>query len=141
MVLFEKFGQQPLNRQSERYGREGVDLSLSTLADQVGACTGALRPLHALIEDHALKAERLHGDDTTVPILAKGKTDTGRAWVYVATTGPLPELRRRRRNSNASRDGSGDYPERHLKQFTGIGGYVSRIPRRARAQATLPVPF
>ena len=46
MILFEKFGQhQPLNRQSERYAREGVDLSLSTLADQVGACAAALRPL------------------------------------------------------------------------------------------------
>jgi len=39
MILFEKFGQhQPLNRQSERYAREGIDLSVSTLADQVGAC-------------------------------------------------------------------------------------------------------
>ena len=39
MILFEKFGQhQPLNRQAERYAREGVPLSLSTLADQVGAC-------------------------------------------------------------------------------------------------------
>jgi transposase len=93
MVLFEKFGQhQPLNRQSERYAREGIDLSLSTLADQVGACAAALRPLHALIEDHVLKAERLHGDDTTVPILAKGKTDTGRAWVYPRR----PALRRHR---------------------------------------------
>src|SRR5205085_10936355 len=83
MILFEKFGQhQPLNRQSERYAREGIDLSLSTLADQVGACAAALRPLHALIENHVLAAERLHGDDTTVPILAKGKTNTGRAWVY-----------------------------------------------------------
>ena len=51
MILFEKFGQhQPLNRQSERYAREGIDLSLSTLADQVGACAAALRPLYALIE-------------------------------------------------------------------------------------------
>jgi transposase len=69
MVLFEKFGQhQPLNRQSERYAREGVELSLSTLADQVGACAAVLRPLHPLIEEHVLSAERLHGDDTTVPI-------------------------------------------------------------------------
>ena len=46
MILFEKFGQhQPLNRQSERYVREEIDLSLSTLADQVGACAAALRPL------------------------------------------------------------------------------------------------
>ena len=49
MILFEKFGQhQPLNQQSgRRYAREGVELSLSTLADQVGACATALRPLHA----------------------------------------------------------------------------------------------
>src|SRR5690349_19820818 len=60
MILFEKFGQhQPLNRQSERYRREGIDLSVSTLADQVGACTMVLQPLHALIERHALSAERL----------------------------------------------------------------------------------
>jgi transposase len=46
MIVFEKYGQhQPLNRQSERYVREGVDLSLSTLADQVGGCAAALRAL------------------------------------------------------------------------------------------------
>ena len=76
MILFEKFGQhQPLNRQSERYRREGIDLSVSTLADRVGACTTVLQPLHALIERHVLAAERLHGDDTTVPILAKVQSE------------------------------------------------------------------
>ena len=65
MILFEKYGQhQPLNRQRDRYAREGVDLSLSTLADQVGACAVALRPLHDLIAEHVLSADRLHGDDT-----------------------------------------------------------------------------
>ena len=59
MILFEKFGQhQPPNRQSERYRREGIDLSVSTLADQVGACTTALQPLHALIERHVLAARQ-----------------------------------------------------------------------------------
>ena len=58
---------------------EGIELSLSTLADQVGACATALRPLHALIERHVLAAERLHGDDTTVPILAKGQTIKGQS--------------------------------------------------------------
>ena len=80
-IVFEKYGQhQPLNRQSERYAREGVALSVSTLADQVGACAFALRPLHELIAAHVLGAQRLHGDDTPVPVLAKGKTDTARAW-------------------------------------------------------------
>ena len=90
MILFEKYGQhQPLNRQRDRYAREGVDLSLSTLADQVGACTVALKPLHDLIADHVLAAERLHGDDTPVPVLARGRCATGRAWVYVRDDRPF----------------------------------------------------
>ncbi len=90
MILFEKFGQhQPLNRRSERYRREGIELSVSTLADQVGACTAALKPLHALIEAHVLEAQRLHGDDTTVPTLAKGKTRKGHIWTYVRDDRPF----------------------------------------------------
>src|SRR4029077_4883088 len=65
MILFEKFGQhQPLNRQAERYAKEGVRLSLSTLADQVGGCRAALLPLFKRLEAYVLSAERLHGDDT-----------------------------------------------------------------------------
>ncbi|HEY3622245.1 MAG TPA: IS66 family transposase, partial [Roseiarcus sp.] len=121
MILFEKFGQhQPLNRQSERYAREGVDLSLSTLADQVGACALALRPLYALIEAHVLSAERLHGDDTTVPILAKGKTETGRVWTYVRDDRPFGGKDPPGALYYASRDRSGEHPERHLKSFVGI---------------------
>ena len=83
-IVYEKYGQhQPLNRQSERYAREGVELSVSTLDDQVGACAFALRPLHELIAAHVLGAWRLHGDDTPVPVLAKGKTDTARAWAFL----------------------------------------------------------
>ena len=120
---------QPLNRQSERYAREGVDLSLSTLADQVGACAAALKPLHALIEAHVLGADRLHGDDTTVPILAKGKTDTGRIWTYVRDDRPFGGSSPPAALYYASRDRRQEHPERHLKSFTGIlqadayGGY------------------
>jgi hypothetical protein len=121
MILFEKFGQHlPLNRQSERYAREGIDLSLSTLADQVGACAAALKPLHALIEAHVLAAERLHGDDTTVPILAKGKTDTGRIWTYVRDDRPFGGQSPPAALYYASRDRRQEHPERHLKNFTGF---------------------
>ena len=90
MVIFEKFGQhQPLNRQAERYAREGVDLSLSTLADQVGACAAALQPIHDLIRAHVLAAERLHGDDTTVPLLARGGSRQARLWTYVRDDRPF----------------------------------------------------
>jgi transposase len=121
MILFEKFGQhQPLNRQSERYRREGIDLSVSTLADQVGACTAVLQPLHALIERHVLAAERLHGDDTTVPILAKGKTVTGHIWTYVRDDRPFGSRAPPAALYYASRDRRHEHPARHLQNFTGI---------------------
>ena len=120
-ILFEKYGaHQPLNRQSERYAREGVVLSVSTLADQVGACAMALKPLHDLIVAHVLAAERLHGDDTPVPVLAKGKTATGRAWVYVRDDRPFAGPNPPAALFRYSRDRSGDHPVEHLRTFAGI---------------------
>jgi transposase len=121
MILFEKFGQhQPLNRQAERYAREGVDLSVSTLADQVGACAVALAPLHALIEAHVLAAERLHGDDTPVPVLAKTKTATGRLWTYVRDDRPFGGDAPPAALFRYSRDRRGEHPQRHLAGWSGI---------------------
>jgi hypothetical protein len=93
---------QPLNRQSERFVREGVDISLSTLADLIGHACVALAPIHALIGHHVLAGSRVHGpshglqanhcramDDTTVPLLARGGTKTARLWTYVRDGEPL----------------------------------------------------
>jgi transposase len=120
MILFEKYGQhQPLNRQSERYAREGVDLDLSTLADLVGTAAAVLAPLHELIRQHVLGAERLHGDDTPVPVLAKGKTSTGRLWAYVRDDRPFgqgePAVL-----FHYSPDRRGEHPEQHLAGYSGI---------------------
>jgi transposase len=121
MILFEKFGaHQPLNRQSERYAREGIDLSLSTLADHVGAAAFMLRPLHALIEKHVLAAERVHGDDTTVPVLAKGKTITGRLWAYVRDDKPFGGPAPPAAVFYYSRDRTAAHPEQHLERYSGI---------------------
>jgi transposase len=120
-ILFEKFGQhQPLNRQAERYAREGVELSLSTLADQVGACASALAPLHDRIAAHVLSAGRLHGDDTPVPVLAKGKTDTGRLWVYVRDDRPFAGGAPPAALFRYSRDRRGEHPAAHLGGWSGI---------------------
>jgi transposase len=130
MILFEKYGQhQPLNRQAERYAREGVPLSLSTLADQVGACCAVLSPLLRRLEAHVFAAERLHGDDTTVPVLATGKTDTGRCWVYVRDDRPFGGQDPPAAMFYYSRDRGGEHPARHLAGYAGIlqadayGGY------------------
>jgi len=93
---------------------------LSTLADQVGVCTTVLQPLHALIERHVLAAERLHGDDTTVPILAKGKTIKGHIWTYVRDDRPFGGRAPPAALYYASRDRRHEHPARHLHGFTGI---------------------
>ena len=130
MILFEKFGQhQPLNRQCERFAREGVEISLSTAADMVGTAVGVLKPLHALLEAHVLAADRLHGDDTTVPVLAKGKTDTGRIWTYLRDDRPFGGKAPPGAVYYYSRDRRGEHPLKHLAAYTGIlqadayGGY------------------
>ena len=121
MILFEKYGQhQPLNRQAERYAREGVPLSLSTLADQVGACCTALRPIHERLIAHVLAAGRLHGDDTTVPVLAKGKTVTARCWTYVRDDRPFGGRAPPGAVFFYSRDRAGEHPQRHLASYSGI---------------------
>ncbi len=130
MVLFEKFGQhQPLNRQAERYAKEGVEISLSTLADQVGACAVALRPIHDLIRAHVLGAKRLHADDTTVPLMAKGGTQTARLWTYLRDDRPFAGGAPPAALYYFSTDRRKEHPTRHLAGWTGIlqadayGGY------------------
>ena len=60
----------PLYRQSGIYAREGVELERSTLAGWVGQCNALLRPLVAALQKHVLSGEKLHADDTPVPVLA-----------------------------------------------------------------------
>ncbi len=121
MIMFEKFGQhQPLNRQAERYAREGVPLSLSTLADQVGACCAALMPLFDRLKAHVMAGARLHGDDTTIPVLARGKTETARIWVYARDDRPFGGSAPPAAVFYYSRDRRAEHPIGPLAGYTGI---------------------
>ena len=121
MILYEKFGaHQPLNRLCERYALEGVPIPLSTMADAVGAACLALRPILTALERHVFSAERLHGDDTTVPVLAAGKTDIARCWVYVADDKPFGGTSPPAAMFYYSRDRSGEHPQAHLAKWSGI---------------------
>ena len=121
MILYAKYGEhQPLNRQSETYAREGVDLDVSTLADHVGAGAAVLSPLTELIRRHVFAAERVHGDDTTVPLLAKGKTITARLWTYVRDDRPFAGPDPPAAVFFYSRNRAGEHPARHLAGYAGI---------------------
>ena len=120
-LVFQKYGlHQPLNSQRDRLESEGIPLSLSTLADQIGAVSVAVKPLFLLLEAHVLAAERLHGDDTTVPLLAKYKTDIARMWDYVRNDSPFGGTAPPGVVMYYSRNRRGEHPRAHLAHYTGI---------------------
>jgi transposase len=112
----------PLHRQAEIYARSDIDLPRSTLADMVGQAAQLLRPLVDVLARHVMAGERVHADDTTVPVLAPGlgKTRTGRSWVYVRDdrpfAGPAPPGALYRYTP----DRKGEHPREHLREFRGI---------------------
>jgi transposase len=120
-VLFSKYrAHLPLNRQSDMYEAEGVHLDVSTLADWVGACAATLMPLVEEIEKHVLAAERIHADDTTVPVLAKNQCTTGRLWTYVRDDAPFGGTAAPAALFHYSPDRGRAHPERHLAAYSGL---------------------
>lgn len=112
----------PLYRQAEIYARDGVDLDRSTLADWGGQTARLTRLLIKAVGRHVMTAERLHADDTTVPILelGRGRTKTGRLWCDVRDDRPFggraaPAMRYR-----YSADCKGKHPREYLAVLTGI---------------------
>src|ERR1700686_3680842 len=111
----------PLYRQSEIYAREGVELERSTLADWVGGTSQLLAPLVEELRRHVLGANKLHADDTPVPVLApgNGKTKTGRLWTYVRDDRPAGDATPAAVWFVYSPDRKGEHPQSPLGPFTG----------------------
>ena len=111
----------PLYRQSEIYGREGVELERSTLAGWIGGTSRALEPLVEAVRRYVLAAAKLHGDDTPVPVLAPGagKTKTGRLWTYVRDERPAGGDAAPAVWFAYSPDRKGEHPRAHLRGFAG----------------------
>lgn len=111
----------PLYRQAGIYARDGVDIDRATLADWVGKAAWLLRPLAERIGVHVMAGRVIHADDTPVPVLApgRGKTKTGRLWVYLrderphAGPAPLAVLYR------YTPDRKGERCREHLADFAG----------------------
>jgi transposase len=120
-VLFAKYGLHlPLTRQSATYAREGIELDVSTLADWVGASAATLMPLVEAAGAHVFAAERLHADDTTVPVLDVGRTRTGRLWTYVRDDRPFSGADPPAAVYFYSLDRRGEHPEEHLVSWAGL---------------------
>lgn len=121
-VLVSKYADHlPLYRQEEIYAREGIELERSTLADWVGSVSGLLQPLVEALRRHVLAGDKLHADDTPVPVLApgNGKTKTGRLWTYVRDDRPAGDATPPAVWFAYSPDRKGEHPQAHLRAFTG----------------------
>jgi transposase len=112
----------PLHRQAEIYAREDIDLSRSTLADMVGQVAALVRPLVDALAKHVMAGERVHADDTIVPVLEPGlgRARKARLWTYVRDDRPFgcadpPAVLYR-----YAPDRQGEHPQDHLRTFKGI---------------------
>jgi len=112
----------PLYRQADIYALEGVELSRSTMADWIGKASALMQPLIARLQEHVFAADRLHGDDTPVPVLepGKGKTKTGRLWTYVRNGRPWGDGTPPAVCYFYSPDRKGQHPKAHLATYSGV---------------------
>jgi transposase len=112
----------PLYRQSQMYAREGVDLDRSTLAKWVSEASVLMEPLVEALRRYVLTTDKLHGDDTPLPVLApgNGKTKTARFWTYVRDSRPSGDATPPAVWFTYSPDRKGEHPQRHLANFCGI---------------------
>jgi len=112
----------PLYRQSQIYAREGIELERSTMAEWVGYCFQLLDPLTEALSRYVLSANKLHADDTPVPVLdpGRGKTKTGRLWVYVRDDRPTGSSDPPAVLFRYAPDRRGERPNEHLKDFSGV---------------------
>ena len=128
----------PLYRQAEIYARNEIDLDRSTLADWVGQTARLMRPLVDAVGTHVMSADRVHADDTTVPVLdpGRGRTKTGRLWSYLRDDRPFAGKAAPAVLYCYSPDRKGEHPRAHLEPFRGIlqadgyAGYAGSIRSR-----------
>jgi transposase len=112
----------PLYRQQAIYRRAGVDLERATMASWMGDGSKLLDPLVAALGRYVRSAEKLHADDTPVPVLepGRGKTRTARLWTYVRDDRPSGSLDPPAVWYRYAPDRRGRHPQDHLAGYRGI---------------------
>lgn len=112
----------PLYRQSQIYARAGLELDRATMAEWVGLLAQLVEPLLEALGDYVMAPEKLHADDTPIPVLAPGtgKTKTGRLWTYVRDDRPSGSTDPPAVLFRYSPDRKGERPREHLQHFRGV---------------------
>jgi len=131
----------PFYRQSVMYARDGVEIEPGTMGHWLGSLTWLLNPLVDAVRHYALGGSKVHSDDTPLPVLApgKGKTKTGRLWVYVRDDRPSGSTEAPAVWFAYTPDRRGEHPQQHLADFTGVlqadgfAGYIE-LYRSGRIQ-------
>ena len=122
-IIVAKYGDHcPLYRQQGIYRRCGVELDRATLAAWVGSAARLLEPLVNTIGNYVRAAEKVHADDTPVPVLdpGRGKTKTGRLWTYVRDDRPAGSRDPPAVWYRYSPDRKSEHPQAHLRNYRGI---------------------
>jgi transposase len=112
----------PLYRQSQIFARQGVELDRSTLANWVGGAVWWLEPLQARLAEHVFASQTLFADDTPIPVLdpGRGRTKTGRLWVYARDDRPWAGPEPPAAVYFYSPDRRSERPAGHLERFKGV---------------------
>lgn len=112
----------PLYRQSGIYARDGVFIDRSTLGGWIDQGDALIDPLVAALGRYTVAGAKVHADDTPVGVLdpGRGRTKTGRLWVYVRDDRAAGSTEAPAVWFQYSPDRKGEHPQRHLRHFTGI---------------------
>ena len=121
----------PLYRQAQIYGRQGIELDRSTLADWTGRAAFLLRPLHQRLLEKLKASPKLFADETTAPVLdpGRGRTKTGQLWAYARDDRPWGGPEPPAVAYIYAPDRTAERPMEHLGGFKGVlqvdgyGGY------------------
>jgi transposase len=113
-VMVAKFADHlPLYRQEKIFGRAGLAIARSTLADWVGQTGVQLQPLVDALKETVLDQGVIHADETPVPMLAPGERKTQRAYIWAYSSTPFSALKAVVYDFSPSRAGE------HARNFLG----------------------
>ena len=93
-VLVAKYADHlPLYRQETIFGRAGLAIARSTLAQWVGSCGVQLQPLVDAMRSEILTHSVLHADETPVQMLRPGAGKTHRAYLWAYAPGAFADTK------------------------------------------------